>query len=88
MTEGVIGMIRNTEVARSNPRDAKSAIKIGDEVNSKVLGIDRKNRKISLSIKALELEEEGRAVQDYGTDPAIHTRSLGAKLKEKFFTSA
>lgn len=88
LTEGVIGMIRNTEVARSNPRDAKSAIKIGDEVNSKVLGIDRKNRKISLSIKALELEEEGRAVQDYGTDPAVHTRSLGAKLKEKFYTSA
>ena len=87
LTEGVIGIIRNTEVARSKPKEAKSKLTEGQEVQSKIISIDRKNRKISLSIKALEIDEEGQALEGYGSDTDSPALTLGKKLKEKIFTS-
>ena len=83
----MIGIIRNTEVARSKPKEAKSKLTEGQEVQSKIISIDRKNRKISLSIKALEIDEEGQALEGYGSDTDSPALTLGKKLKEKIFTS-
>ena len=44
LTEGVIGIIRNTEVARSKPKEAKSKLTEGQEVQSKIISIDRKKQ--------------------------------------------
>ncbi len=87
LADGVFGMIRNAEVAKNKPKEAKSALSAGQEVQSKILSIDRKNRKISLSIKALEVEEEGHAIEEYGSDTASPALTLGQKLKEKIFSS-
>jgi len=86
LTDSVYGVIRNTEVARAKPKEAKTALKNGEQVSSKILSIDRKNRKISLSIKALEMEEEGLALEEYGTEKPTPTRTLGKKLLEKIRT--
>ncbi len=82
LTDGVSGMIRDAEVARSKPKEAKQAMEPGQDVTSKILSIDRKNRKISLSIKALELENEDLAIEEYGTDKSSPARTLGRKLME------
>ncbi len=88
LADSVYGVIRNTEVSKTKAKEAKAALASGQEVTSKILSIDRKNRKISLSIKALELEEEGLALEEYGTENSTPTRTLGKKLMEKMFTSS
>lgn len=87
LVDGVIGVIRNSEVAKNKPKEAKSALSIGDELKSKIISIDRKNRKISLSIKALEVDEEGQAIEEFGSDNSTPALTLGQKLKEKIFSS-
>ncbi len=87
LTDGVEGMIRDNELAKSKYKEAKDALEIGQEVESKVLSIDRKNRKISLSIKALLIDSENQDYQDYAKEDTAPARTLRDKLKEKFFTS-
>ncbi len=77
------GYLRASELSRDRVEDARSVLKEGDEVEAKITTIDRKNRKISLSIKAKDLEEETEAVQEYSRKPASAGSLLGDKLKEK-----
>ncbi|MDQ3796381.1 MAG: 30S ribosomal protein S1, partial [Pseudomonadota bacterium] len=53
-----------------------------DEIEAKFIGVDRKNRTITLSIKAKEYAEEAEALQDYSHTGAA-TTSLGDILKEQ-----
>ncbi len=88
LAEGVTGFIRNAELAKNKTKEAKAQLVEGEEVKSKVLSIDRKNRNISLSIKALETDQESENIQEYGTDYEQLARTLGEKLKEKLFSSS
>ncbi len=58
-------------------------LKVGDEVEAKFIGIDRKTRAINLSIKAKEAHEEQQAVQSYKTSESSSGTSLGDLLKEQ-----
>jgi small subunit ribosomal protein S1 len=79
----VEGYLRASELSRDRVEDARSLLKEGDEVEAKITTIDRKNRKISLSIKAKDMEEETEAVQEYSRKPGSVGSLLGDKLKEK-----
>ena len=57
---GVDGQLRATELGRNRIEDARMVLKVGDEVEAKFTGVDRKTRTISLSIKAKEAHEEQR----------------------------
>jgi len=64
--------------------DARNHLKEGDQVDAKFVGVDRKNRSISLSIKAKDEQEEARAVEDYSRgSAAAGTTTLGDLLKEQ-----
>jgi len=80
--EGVEGYLRATELSRDYVEDARSVLSAGAEVEAKVTSIDRKTRRITLSIKALEAEIEDKAVQQYSGQVSAMT-SLGDKLKEE-----
>ena len=80
--EGVEGYLRATELSRDYVEDARSVLAAGSEVDAKVTSIDRKTRRITLSIKALEAEIEDKAVQQYSGQVSAMT-SLGDKLKEE-----
>ena len=82
MADGVEGMLRATELSRDYVEDARMLLNEGDAVEAKVTSIERKDRRITLSIKAMELDRESQAVKAYGTQ-AIGTTSLGDKLKEQ-----
>ena len=56
-------------------------LKEGDEVEAKFTGIDRKNRTISLSIKAKDTDEEKNAIEDYTRSTGGATTTLGDILK-------
>jgi small subunit ribosomal protein S1 len=80
--DGVEGSLRATELSRDYVADARSVLTDGSEVEAKVTSIDRKTRRITLSIKALEAEIEDKAVQQYSGQVSAMT-SLGDKLKEE-----
>jgi small subunit ribosomal protein S1 len=79
---GIEGSLRASELSRDRVEDARTLLKIGDEVEAKFTGVDRKSRNIALSIKAKEIHEEAEAVQSYRTDSTTGT-SLGDLLKEQ-----
>ncbi len=79
----VEGYLRASEAGRERVEDARSVLKEGDEVEAKITTIDRKNRKISLSIRAKDMQEETEAVQEYTRKATGTTSALGDKLKEK-----
>jgi small subunit ribosomal protein S1 len=80
--DGVEGYLRASEISRDRVEDARSVLKVGDEVESKFLGVDRKNRTISLSIKAKDQEEEQAAIKGYARESAGAT-TLGDLLREQ-----
>lgn len=83
--DGVTGNLRASELARGRVEDARTIIKIGDEVEAKFTNVDRKNRSVALSIKAKEVHEEEEALSSYKTESgAVSTgTTLGELLKEK-----
>jgi small subunit ribosomal protein S1 len=80
---GVEGQLRASELGRERVEDARAVLKVGDEVEAKFTGVDRKSRTISLSIKAKEAHEEAEAVQSYRSETAAPSgTTLGDLLKE------
>jgi len=79
---GIEGHLRASELARDRVEDARQVLKVGDEVEAKFTGVDRKGRTIALSIKAKEAHEEAEAVQAYKSDATTSGTSLGDLLKE------
>ncbi len=81
--EGIEGSLRASELARDRVEDARTVLKVGDEIEARFVGVDRKSRAIVLSVKANEAEEEAEAMQQYrGNDSATGTW-LGDLLKEQ-----
>ena len=83
--DGVIGSLRASELARGRVEDARTMIKVGDEVEAKFTNVDRKNRTVALSIKAKEVHEEAEALSSYKSETASTPSgtTLGELLKEK-----
>ncbi len=83
--DGVLGSLRASEMARGRVEDARTMIKIGEEIEAKFTNVDRKNRTIALSIKAKEVHEEAEAISSYKTDQGATPvgTTLGELLKEK-----
>jgi small subunit ribosomal protein S1 len=79
---GVDGQLRASDISRDRVEDARLMLKVGDEVEARFTGVDRKGRSISLSIKAKDIHEEQEAMQNYRTDSSTGT-SLGDLLKEQ-----
>ena len=80
---GVEGQLRASELGRDRVEDARTVLKVGDEIDAKFTGVDRKSRTISLSIKAKEMHEEAEAVQSYRSEQSPTGTSLGELLKEQ-----
>ncbi|MGB5335813.1 MAG: 30S ribosomal protein S1 [Woeseiaceae bacterium] len=83
--DGVFGNLRASELARGRVEDARTMIKVGEEIEAKFTNVDRKNRAIALSIKAKEVHDEAEAVSSYKADSAAAPvgTTLGELLKEK-----
>ena len=79
---GVDGQLRASELSRDRVEDARTMLKVGEEVEAKFTGVDRKGRSIALSIKAKDIHEEQEAMQNYRTESSTGT-SLGDLLKEQ-----
>ena len=81
--EGIEGVLRATELSRDRVEDARSVLSVGDEIEAKFIGLDRKSRTVNLSIKAKEDDEERAVVSDYQRGEASGNTTLGDLLKEQ-----
>ena len=80
------GYLRASEISRERVEDARTFFNEGDSVEAMVVNIDRKNRAISLSIKAKETAETADALnrmQAENTSAQSGTTNLGALLRAK-----
>jgi small subunit ribosomal protein S1 len=81
--DGIEGYLRATELSRDYVEDARSVLNTEAEIEAKITSMDRKTRRITLSVKALDAEIEDQAIQEYSGQVSGRT-SLGDKLKEEF----
>ncbi|GAB3682676.1 30S ribosomal protein S1 [Salinisphaera aquimarina] len=84
----VVGYIRASDISRDRVEDARTALSEGADVEARFVGVDRRNRTISLSIRAKDEKDEQQAMRDYAdTDASTGTTSLGELLKEQIDAS-
>ncbi|HDO8460444.1 TPA: 30S ribosomal protein S1 [Salmonella enterica subsp. enterica serovar Concord] len=62
LTDGVEGYLRASEASRDRVEDATLVLSVGDDVEAKFTGVDRKNRAISLSVRAKDEADEKDAI--------------------------
>ena len=60
--EGIEGILRASELSRDRVEDARSLLKEGDKIEAKFMGVDRKNRTVSLSVRAKDEADERVAI--------------------------
>ncbi|ACX96165.1 30S ribosomal protein S1 [Halothiobacillus neapolitanus] len=81
--EGVEGYLRASDISRDRIDDARTVLKEGDAVEAKVMGVDRKNRMVSLSIRAKDSQEESEAMEELSSRATVSNPTLGDLLKEQ-----
>jgi len=89
LADSVQGSLRASELSSERVEDARTHLKEGDEVEAKLIGIDRKNRSVSLSIKAKDAHDEAAAVEDYNksNEEESAPTTLGDLLKAQMESS-
>ncbi len=80
--DGVDGTLRASELSRDRIEDARTLLSVGEEIEAKFMGVDRKSRAIMLSVKAKDSDDEAVMVQDYGSSTSEATTSFGDVLKK------
>ena len=63
--------------------DATTVVKEGDEIEAKIINVDKKNRTISLSVKAKDAQDQADAIKKYSRSSEVASTTLGDLLKEK-----
>jgi small subunit ribosomal protein S1 len=81
LADNVEGYLRASEIQRDRVEDARTLLKEGEEIEAKFVGVDKKTKSISLSIKAKDVEEESNAIKDYSSQNA-GTATLGDIFKQ------
>lgn len=62
LAEGIEGYLKVSEIAAERIEDATTALSVGDSVEAKITGVDRRNRAINLSVRAKDQAEEKEAL--------------------------
>ncbi|MDA1371197.1 MAG: 30S ribosomal protein S1 [Proteobacteria bacterium] len=83
LQEGVDGVLRASEISRDKVEDARNVLHEGDEIEVKIVSVDRKNRVLSLSVKAIEIDDEKAAIQDHKSQDAseVSPGTIGGLIK-------
>jgi len=81
----VPGFIRKAELSRERSEQRPDRFAEGEKVDAKITQIDASNRKLTLSVKQLEVQEEKQAMQEFGSSDSGASLGdiLGAALEKK-----
>ncbi|HEV7371411.1 30S ribosomal protein S1 [Arenibaculum sp.] len=83
--DGYQGFIRKSDLSRERSEQRPDRFAVGDKVDAKVTQVDRSSRRIGLSIKAKEVEEEKQAMAEFGSSDSGASLGdiLGAALRRR-----
>ncbi|MGK2913871.1 MAG: 30S ribosomal protein S1 [Porticoccaceae bacterium] len=83
LAEGIEGVIKASEISREKVEDPRTVLKVGDEIEARIISTDRKNRLIALSIKTKDIAEEKAAIQEHRKQEseAIVPTTIGDLIK-------
>jgi len=83
--DGLPGYLRRSDLARERGEQRPDRFAVGDKLDAKLVQVDRNGRRIMLSVKALEVEEEKQAMQEYGSADSGASLGdiLGAAISRK-----
>ena len=84
LADGIEGYVAARDISYDRVDDASQHLKVGDRIEAKFVGMDRKGRSLQLSIKAKDEAETAEAMAEYNksaADAATGTTSLGALLR-------
>ncbi len=81
LADDVEATLKASELSREKVEDARNVLKEGDEVEAKIVAVDRKNRNISLSVKSKDVEDEKVAVKDHKQSDQPSPTTLGDLIK-------
>ncbi len=70
LADDVEAVLKASEISRDKVEDARNALKEGDEVEAKIISVDRKSRSISLSIKSKDVEDDKDALSNHNKKEA------------------
>jgi small subunit ribosomal protein S1 len=82
--DGITGFIKKADLSRERSEQRPDRFAVGEKVDAKITQIDTKTRKVSLSIKAREVEEDKQAMAEYGSSDSGASLGdiLGAALNK------
>ena len=83
--ESLTGFIRRADLSRDRAEQRADRFAVGEKVDAVITNVDKKSRKLTLSIKARETAEEKQAVEDYGSSDSGASLGdiLGAALAKR-----
>ncbi len=80
----VEGVLKASEISVDRIEDARNAVKVGDQIEVKIISIDRKNRNLGVSVKAKEMADEEEAVREHREREAmVNPTTIGDLIKKK-----
>ena len=84
-TTGAIGFIRKSELSRDRQEQRPDRYAVGEKVDAIITNIDPSSRKLSLSIKSLEVADEKQAMAEFGSSDSGASLGdiLGAAIRQK-----
>jgi small subunit ribosomal protein S1 len=65
--DGLLGFIRKSELSRDRSEQRPDRFAVGEKIDAKITALDRATRRLTLSIKAREMDEEKRAMAEFGS---------------------
>ncbi|HET7163461.1 MAG TPA: S1 RNA-binding domain-containing protein, partial [Rhodanobacteraceae bacterium] len=84
LADGIEGYLSARDISKERVDDATQHLKVGDQVEAKFIGMDRKGRMLQLSIRAKDEDEMAETLSEYQNQHAERgTTKLGALLKEQ-----
>ena len=83
LADGIEGYLRASELERDRVEDARTVLKVGDSVEAKFVGVDRKKRSLSLSVKAKDYDDEAEVMKEYGSSSTSSASTIGDLIKEQ-----
>ncbi|WP_201505630.1 30S ribosomal protein S1 [Psychrobacter aestuarii] len=87
LADDVEGYLRASEIQRDRVEDATKHLSVGDDVEAKIISVDRKSRNLSLSIKAKDEAEERQAIKDLSSNAPqaaeAQPKTIGDLIKEQ-----
>src|ERR1700693_2448746 len=85
VTDGMPGFIRKSDLSRDRSEQRPDRFAVGEKVDAKVTAVDKTTRKVTLSIKAREVEEEKKAMAEYGSSDSGASLGdiLGAAIRAR-----